>query len=40
MILNHSLSATPNGTTPAASPHRHRRHVDHGKSTLVGPLAA
>jgi bifunctional enzyme CysN/CysC len=38
MILNHSLSATPNGTTRPQVRIVIVGHVDHGKSTLVGRL--
>ena len=38
MIVNHSLSATPNGTTRPQVRIVIVGHVDHGKSTLVGRL--
>jgi bifunctional enzyme CysN/CysC len=38
MILNHSVSATPNGTTRPQVRIVIVGHVDHGKSTLVGRL--
>jgi bifunctional enzyme CysN/CysC len=38
MILDHSLSATPNGTTRPQVRIVIVGHVDHGKSTLVGRL--
>jgi len=38
MIINHSLSATPNGTTRPQVRIVIVGHVDHGKSTLVGRL--
>jgi bifunctional enzyme CysN/CysC len=38
MILNHSISATPNGTTRPQVRIVIVGHVDHGKSTLVGRL--
>ena len=38
MLVNHSLSATPNGTTRPQVRIVIVGHVDHGKSTLVGRL--